>query len=114
LAPIVDWVDLDGGHLISNDIYDGMKVLDGECQLPDRPGIGIHPLLPITNISRGGNQGYQKCTDNEAGMRFEHLRIHLQSVGHNTFRICYSTDEIHPDDTNDKYKPHTIKERNLI
>jgi len=50
LAPIVDWVDLDGALLISNDIYDGMKVLDGECQLPDRPGIGIHPLLPIHNI----------------------------------------------------------------
>ncbi|MBD1425447.1 dipeptide epimerase [Sphingobacterium arenae] len=50
LAPIVDWVDLDGALLINNDVYEGMKVLDGECQLPDRPGIGIQPLLPIHNI----------------------------------------------------------------
>lgn len=50
LAPIVDWADLDGALLINNDVYEGMKVLDGECQLPDRPGIGIQPLLPIHNI----------------------------------------------------------------
>lgn len=48
LAPLVDWVDLDGALLINNDLFDGMQVLDGECLLPDRPGIGIHPLF--TNI----------------------------------------------------------------
>ncbi|TYR36555.1 dipeptide epimerase [Sphingobacterium phlebotomi] len=48
LGPLVDWADLDGALLINNDIYDGMKVVDGECQLPDRPGIGIHPLLTNT------------------------------------------------------------------
>lgn len=41
LAPLVDWADLDGALLIGNDIYDGMKVIDGQCILPDRPGIGI-------------------------------------------------------------------------
>jgi L-alanine-DL-glutamate epimerase-like enolase superfamily enzyme len=41
LAPLVDWADLDGALLIGNDIYDGMKVIDGECILPDRPGIGV-------------------------------------------------------------------------
>ncbi|PRD56530.1 dipeptide epimerase [Sphingobacterium gobiense] len=48
LAPLVDWADLDGALLISNDVYDGMKIVDGECQLPDQPGIGIHRLFTNT------------------------------------------------------------------
>ncbi len=41
LAPLVDWADLDGALLIDNDIYDGMRVENGKCILPDRPGIGV-------------------------------------------------------------------------
>ena len=41
LSPLVDWADLDGNLLISNDIYDGVKVVDGKLSLPNRPGIGI-------------------------------------------------------------------------
>lgn len=41
LAPLVDWADLDGALLIDNDLYDGMRVENGKCILPDRPGIGI-------------------------------------------------------------------------
>lgn len=41
LAPLVDWADLDGALLIGNDIYDGMTVIDGQCILPDRSGIGV-------------------------------------------------------------------------
>lgn len=41
LAPLTDWADLDGALLIDNDIYDGMTVINGNCILPDRPGIGI-------------------------------------------------------------------------
>lgn len=41
LSPLVDWADLDGALLIKNDVYDGMKVIDGKVTLPDRPGIGI-------------------------------------------------------------------------
>jgi L-alanine-DL-glutamate epimerase-like enolase superfamily enzyme len=41
LSPLVDWADLDGNLLISNDIYDGVKVVNGKLTLPDRPGIGI-------------------------------------------------------------------------
>ena len=40
-SPLVDWADLDGNLLISNDVYDGVKVVDGKVTLPDRPGIGI-------------------------------------------------------------------------
>jgi L-alanine-DL-glutamate epimerase-like enolase superfamily enzyme len=41
LSPLVDWADLDGNLLISNDVYEGVTVVDGRVSLPDRPGIGI-------------------------------------------------------------------------
>jgi len=44
LSPLVDWADLDGNLLISNDLFDGTKVTDGKITLNDRPGIGIIPL----------------------------------------------------------------------
>ena len=44
LAPMVDWADLDGNLLIANDIFDGMKIVDGKVTLTDRPGIGVIPV----------------------------------------------------------------------
>ena len=44
LSPLVDWADLDGNLLISNDIYEGSKVVNGKVTLSDHPGIGIIPL----------------------------------------------------------------------
>jgi len=44
LSPLVDWADLDGALLISNDIFDGMKVIDGKVTLNDLPGIGVTKL----------------------------------------------------------------------
>ncbi|MEE1207391.1 MAG: dipeptide epimerase [Muribaculaceae bacterium] len=44
LSPMVDWADLDGNLLISNDIFDGIKIVDGKVTIPDRPGIGVKPL----------------------------------------------------------------------
>lgn len=44
LAPMVDWADLDGNLLIANDIFDGMKIINGKVTIPDRPGIGVVPL----------------------------------------------------------------------
>jgi len=41
LAPLVDWADLDGNLLISNDRFDGMKIVDGKVTPTDLPGIGI-------------------------------------------------------------------------
>lgn len=45
LSPIVDWADLDGALLTSNDIYRGMQIVDGKVVLPPTPGIGIQPSL---------------------------------------------------------------------
>lgn len=44
LSPLADFADLDGNLLITNDIFDGMQVIDGKITLPDRPGIGVIPL----------------------------------------------------------------------
>jgi len=41
LSPVVDWADLDGALLISNDVFDGTKVIDGKVTLTSRPGIGV-------------------------------------------------------------------------
>ena len=41
LSPAVDWADLDGNLLISNDCFDGVTVVDGKLKLNDLPGIGI-------------------------------------------------------------------------
>lgn len=41
LSPLVDWADLDGALLISNDIYLGMTETHGKIALPSGPGIGL-------------------------------------------------------------------------
>lgn len=45
LAPLADWIDLDGSELISNDLFNGMKIKSGEIQIPNEPGIGIEKKL---------------------------------------------------------------------
>ena len=47
LSPVVDFADLDGNLLISNDLFEGMTVEKGKITLPDRPGIGIKPINTI-------------------------------------------------------------------
>ena len=44
LSPAVDFADLDGNLLISNDRFAGVTVEGGRLVLPDRPGIGLLPL----------------------------------------------------------------------
>ena len=44
LSPAVDFADLDGNLLISNDRFKGMEVVKGKITLPDRPGIGVVKL----------------------------------------------------------------------
>ncbi|MBK5723096.1 dipeptide epimerase [Dysgonomonas sp. Marseille-P4677] len=41
LSPAVDWADLDGNLLISNDCFNGVTVVDGKLKLNDLAGIGI-------------------------------------------------------------------------
>lgn len=44
LAPVVDWADLDGALLISNDVYKGMNIKEGKIILPNEQGIGIQQI----------------------------------------------------------------------
>ncbi len=41
LCSLIDYADLDGNLLISNDPYDGVKVVNGRLKLPERSGIGV-------------------------------------------------------------------------
>ena len=43
LSPLVDYADLDGNLLISNDPYRGVLVDRGKLLLPARPGLGLLP-----------------------------------------------------------------------
>lgn len=44
LSPAVDFADLDGNLLISNDRFDGVKVVKGKLTLNDLPGIGVRKV----------------------------------------------------------------------
>lgn len=42
LAPLADWIDLDGNLYLANDDYSGLKFgADGELIMPNLPGIGV-------------------------------------------------------------------------
>jgi len=41
LSPLVDFADLDGHLLVSDDPWEGVRVQNGRLVLPDRPGLGL-------------------------------------------------------------------------
>ncbi|MFZ1080537.1 MAG: dipeptide epimerase, partial [Candidatus Kryptoniota bacterium] len=43
LSPLVDWNDLDGNVLISNDPFKGVVNENGKLLLNDEPGLGVNP-----------------------------------------------------------------------
>ena len=47
LAPLTDWIDLDGPLLIKNNLFEGVKFIDGKIILNDLPGIGVKKLKNI-------------------------------------------------------------------
>jgi L-alanine-DL-glutamate epimerase-like enolase superfamily enzyme len=47
LSPKVDWADLDGNLLITNDPFSGMKIKEGKITLNDNPGIGISEVIKV-------------------------------------------------------------------
>ena len=44
-SPLVDYADLDGNVLITNDPFDGVRSLDGTISLNDQPGIGVTKVV---------------------------------------------------------------------
>ncbi|MBX3009075.1 MAG: dipeptide epimerase [Melioribacteraceae bacterium] len=45
LSPEAEWADIDGNLLISNDPFEGIKIIDGKVTLNDEPGIGISKMI---------------------------------------------------------------------
>ncbi|MEN3037625.1 MAG: dipeptide epimerase [Candidatus Kryptonium sp.] len=45
ISPLVDFADLDGNLLITNDPFEGVKVQNGKLILPDEPGLGVKKLI---------------------------------------------------------------------
>lgn len=44
LAPLADWIDLDGHLFVADDDYEGLRYDEhGRLVMPDRPGIGVRP-----------------------------------------------------------------------
>jgi len=43
VAPLVDWIDLDGHLLVRDDPFAGLSFADGRLGLPDGPGLGVEP-----------------------------------------------------------------------
>ncbi|HQR47407.1 MAG TPA: dipeptide epimerase [Thermoanaerobaculia bacterium] len=41
VAPLYDWLDLDGNLLISNDPFKGLTIVDGRWREPAGPGLGV-------------------------------------------------------------------------
>lgn len=41
LAPLADWVDLDGAALLAEDPFRGARLEEGRIVLPDAPGLGV-------------------------------------------------------------------------
>ena len=44
LTPLVDYADLDGNLLVSDDPYRGVTVDAGRLVLPSAPGLGVQPV----------------------------------------------------------------------
>lgn len=52
LSPLADWADLDGNLLISNDPFNGLKIIEGKVTLPEQAGVGVFPLKQKTDIAK--------------------------------------------------------------
>jgi L-Ala-D/L-Glu epimerase len=48
IAPLCDWVDLDGNLLLAEDPFPGHPVVDGRLALRDAPGLGVAPGESVT------------------------------------------------------------------
>lgn len=44
LSPLLDYCDLDGNVLISNDPFDGCRNIKGKLELTEKAGLGVEPL----------------------------------------------------------------------
>ncbi len=45
IAPLFDYLDLDGALLLKTDPFDGVKIINGQFTLPQGPGLGATPVI---------------------------------------------------------------------
>ena len=74
LSPLVDYADLDGNLLVSDDPWEGVQVEQGKLILPDRAGLGVRPrdhdakrqaLATATSSSRHSRRAARVEVDEE-------------------------------------------------
>jgi L-alanine-DL-glutamate epimerase-like enolase superfamily enzyme len=46
ISPLVDWADIDGPFLTSDDPFTGVQYDHGQLVLPDEPGLGVRARVP--------------------------------------------------------------------
>ncbi len=56
LSPLVDYADLDGALLTSDDPFEGVRVEHGKLMLPDGPGLGVQRRAATTAKGRRHDQ----------------------------------------------------------
>jgi len=44
IAPLFDYIDLDGALLLKTDPFQGVKINNGQFTLPELPGLGVQPI----------------------------------------------------------------------
>jgi L-alanine-DL-glutamate epimerase-like enolase superfamily enzyme len=52
VAPLVDWIDLDGHLLVADDPFTGLEFVEGRVVPSERPGLGVEPRDPAPFASR--------------------------------------------------------------
>lgn len=52
LSPLADWIDLDGPLLIKNNLFEGIKFVEGKIVLNDLPGIGVKKKLRKNQLAK--------------------------------------------------------------
>jgi L-Ala-D/L-Glu epimerase len=50
LTPWLDFIDMDGSTLITNDIAEGPKFIEGKVILPEGNGIGVASIKPSNQM----------------------------------------------------------------
>lgn len=53
LSPLVDWADLDGSLLITNDPFKGAELAGGRLVPPEAPGLGVEPRSEVERRATG-------------------------------------------------------------
>ena len=51
ISPLVDWIDLDGHLLVSNDPFDGIPFARGRLEIPSGPGLGVELRISASGRS---------------------------------------------------------------